>query len=279
MQLINGTVLADTIKQQVAHDVQTLPEQPRLGVLLVGDDPASHLYVRLKREAAERAGIALDIRLCDASISDDELVACINAWNADPHTHAILVQLPLPAGHDETRVIGAIDPVKDVDGFHVAHLAAWETGTASIIPPVHEGVLRLINATDTPVNLARVTIIANSEIFAKPLAHLLKTAGAFVSVMSADALDPATLRESDIVITAVGKPGLITSPMVKNTVVLIDVGTTKLPNGKVVGDVDRDSFIHTEAWISPVPGGVGPMTIAQLLMNVVRLCRAQTASS
>ncbi len=258
---------------------RTLPMQPRLGVLLVGDDPASHLYVRLKREAAEQAGIALDVQTRDATTPDDELIACIQAWNADPQTHAILVQLPLPTGHDESRVIGAIDPVKDVDGFHPAHLAAWDTGMASIIPPVHEGVLRLINATDVPVNLAHVALIANSEIFAKPLAHLLRTAGSFVSVMSADTLDPATLRESEIVITAVGKPRLITSPMVKNDVVLIDVGTTKLPNGKLAGDVDLDSFSHTNAHITPVPGGVGPMTIAQLLTNVVRLCRAQTTTT
>lgn len=276
MQLIDGKALAEQIKQRVTEDVRALHVQPKLGVLLVGHDPASELYVRLKKESAERAGIAIDLRIFDASVTDEEVIHQIHAWNADSKTHAILVQLPLPEGHDESRVVRAIDPVKDVDGFHPAHLDAWDNGSASIIPPVHEGVLRLIASTQVEINTAHVSLIVNSDIFAKPLTHMLQTAGAFVHVMKSDALDARTLRESQIVITATGKPKSITSPLVAKDAIIIDIGTTKLPNGKTVGDVDLDSFTFTDAQITPVPGGVGPMTIAQLLENVVRLCRAQS---
>lgn len=271
MQLIDGKALARQIRDELASRVKMLPDQPRLQVMLVGHDPASEIYVALKEKAALEAGIAIEVARLAADTPDEQLIEQLKRWNQDKSVHAILVQLPLPAGHDEDRVIQAIDPRKDVDGFHPEHLEAMREGSISIIPPVVEGCLRLLNQADLTVNGSRVVVIANSSIFALPFERLLKVAGAFVTVMQPDELNRQVLATADAVVIAIGRPEFLNRSMTKRDAVIIDVGTNRLDDGRVVGDVDLKSYEETEAKITPVPGGVGPMTIAMLLKNVIDL--------
>ncbi len=276
MHLIDGKTLARKIRDEIAEDVQRMKRDPKLAVLLVGNDPASHLYVTLKEKAAAEAGIRLDTRRLPAETTDDELVRIIEGWNADTDVDAILVQLPLPPNHDEKRIIASLDPQKDVDGFHPRNIEKLLAGNPIIVPPVHEGILRLMSTTPVRVNGANVVIIGNSDIFATPLKRLLTTAGASVDVMSPDDLQKTLLAQADVVVIAVGRAAFLHPSMTKDDVVIIDVGTNRLPNGTVIGDTDQASYEKKEnVWLTPVPGGVGPMTIAQLLKNVVRLAQAR----
>ena len=265
MTPINGKDLAATIRAEVAQTISTLPSPPGLGVLLVGDDPASHLYVNLKEKAARETGIHTDIQRVPADTSDDTLERVIRAWNADASIHGILLQLPLPAGHHTNTLIAAIDPAKDVDGFHPQ---------TTVLSPVHEAVLRLIGATAMDPRGKSVTILANSETFSEPLARVLQRAGFLTATMHPDLLDGDLLRASNVIVTAVGRPGLIGPDLVMPGAVLVDVGTTKDAHGRVRGDVDTEALASTDGWFTPVPGGVGPLTVALLLQNVVRLYEA-----
>lgn len=271
MQKINGTALAQASRAELKELITKKGLKPSLAVLLVGDDQASALYVRLKKKAAEELGIKVEVEHLEASMPEAKLIELIQTWNRDPSIDAILVQLPLPSHFNEQAVIDAMDSDKDVDGFHPDNLAELAEGNAYIIPPVHEGILRLIGQTPVHINGARTVLIGNSEVFLKPLERLLKTAGAVVTRLTADQLANEALKEADIVISAVGKPEFITAKHVKDDAVLIDVGTTKSADDTVVGDFALKTFEDTDCWITPVPGGVGPMTIAQLLWNVYSL--------
>ncbi len=271
MHEINGKRLAEELRNELKAELKRAGIIPRLAVLLVGDDPASALYVKLKKKAAEEVGIKVDIEHAAADTPEAKLVALIQRWNQDSTIHGILVQLPLPIHHDEQKIIDAMDARKDADGFHPENLEKLYRGEATIIPPVHEGILRLISKAPVRVNGARTVIVGNSEIFTKPLERLLTTAGALVTRLAADQITDERVKAADIVISAVGSPRLIKPEHVRDDAVLIDVGTTKEANGKIAGDVDRSSFKETDCWITPVPGGVGPMTIAQLLWNVYHL--------
>lgn len=271
MHIIDGKALAEELRQDLAKKLKNSQVQPFLAVLLVGNDPASALYVKLKKKAAEEIGIRVEITHKDDSCSEDELVGLIQAWNQDLGVHGILVQLPLPARYNEQRVIDTMDPQKDADGFHPENVAALYRGEAAIIPPVHEGILRLISKTPVHVNGARTIIFGNSDIFTKPLERLLKSAGAIVTRLSAHDVGREEVQEADIVISAIGTPHFIQPKHVKPNAVLIDVGTTKIENEKLAGDIEFKAFEETDCWITPVPGGVGPMTIAQLLWNVFAL--------
>ena len=271
MKRVDGRTLAASIRADVAAAIAAKNLQPRLGVLLVGEDPASRLYVQLKEKAAAEVGIATDIQRLPATTSDEDLIRCIDAWNADPAIHGILVQLPLPEGHDTNLIIERIDPKKDADGFHPSNIEALLSGTGTIISPLHEGILRLIAATDIRVNASHVSIIGNGDIFIRPLAYLLTKAGAIVTTMQPDDLQRRELLTSQIIITAVGKPNLVSQHVVASGTCVIDVGTSTLANGHVVGDVDAASLEPLDGWLTPVPGGVGPMTIAMLLKNVMQL--------
>jgi methylenetetrahydrofolate dehydrogenase (NADP+)/methenyltetrahydrofolate cyclohydrolase len=275
MKPIDGKSLAASIREDVKHDVSQLPSPPGLGVLLVGEDPASHVYVNLKEKAAKEAGIRTDIRRLSAHLSDDELELIIRDWNADPAIDAILIQLPLPAGHDADRLINVMDPKKDVDGFHPDTIKRLLAGEATIISPVHEAVLRLIAATGFDPRNKAATILANSETFSKPLAYLLQRAGFITAVMHPDVLDSEVLQTSDVIVSAVGRPGFVGADLVKPGTIIIDVGTTKDEYGMVRGDADAAGLHDVDGWLTPVPGGVGPMTVALLLKNVVRLALAQ----
>lgn len=273
MHLIDGKTLAATLQADLQALLKTSGLHPRLAVLLVGNDPASSLYVKLKKKAAEEIGIQVDITHKDDTCSTADLIALIEGWNQDPAIDGILVQLPLPAAYDEQKAIDAMAAKKDADGFHPENIAALTQGKAAIIPPVHEGILRLINQAPVHVNGARTVIIGNSEIFTKPLERLLTTAGSLVTRLGPDDLSRSEVKAADIVISAVGSARFIKPVHVKDGAVLIDVGTTTLENNKISGDVDRHAFEETDCWITPVPGGVGPMTIAQLLWNVYILAK------
>ncbi len=278
MHLIDGKALALNIRATVADEVRALGFSPQLGVLLVGDDAASKLYVTRKKKAGEEAGIRIDLRHLPAETSDEEVLSLIETWNHNQDVDAILVQIPLPAPHDEHRVIGAIDPAKDVDGFHPKNVEALLAGQGTIIPPVHEGILRLINEAPITVNGSQAVVLANSDVFAKPLVRLLTLAGMFVTAMHPDTLDKDLLKRADVVVIAIGRARFLFPGFTKPDAVIIDVGTNHDETGTLCGDVDIQAYEQTEAWITPVPGGVGPMTIAQLLQNVVRLARVRRSS-
>jgi methylenetetrahydrofolate dehydrogenase (NADP+)/methenyltetrahydrofolate cyclohydrolase len=269
MQRIDGRALAASIRKDTAERIRSAGITPKLAVLLVGDDAASHLYVSLKEKAALEVGIVTDIRRVSGSVSDDALIEQIELWNEDPNVHGILIQLPLPAGHDETRVVSAMDPKKDVDGFHPKNIEALLAGSGTVISPVHEGILRLIAATNVAPKNATATLITNSDVFTKPLAYLLQRAGSRVTTTNADDLDKRAVATAQIVVIAIGRAHFLKRGMVSADACIIDVGTNKISDKKTVGDVDAESLSDVSGWLSPVPGGVGPMTIALLLKNVV----------
>ena len=279
MHIINGREIARKIRDELLQEIAEKGLAPKLGVLLVGDDPASHLYVNLKEKAAAEIGIATDIRRLPAATSDDELKRIIKNWNRDAAVHGILVQLPLPEEHDTNAIIQEIDPRKDADGFHPTNVAALLEGRGKIIPPLHEGILRLIASTGMVMNGARATIVANSDIFSKPLDRLLRTAGAYTAILSPDDLHLSTLRDSQIIITAIGRPRVLTRDHIAPGAVVIDVGISTTAEKKIVGHVDAESVKDLPGWLSPVPGGVGPMTIAMLLKNVFSIAKDITLPS
>ena len=270
MNLIDGKALASQIRDDVRTQIQTRGKQPTLAVLLVGNDKASHMYVGLKEKAAKEVGIETHI-VKQAEMTDDEMMAQIESWNTDPAIDAILVQIPLPAGHDEQRILESIAPEKDVDGFHPQNRRKLLAGEGTAFPPLHEGILRLIASTPIALNGTKTVIIGNSSEFLEPLAYLLTKAGSFVETMNPDDLTIRNIKEAGIVIVAVGRPDFLTAKMVQDGAVLIDVGTNRRADGTVCGDIDVESMKTKNGWMTPVPGGVGPMTVAMLLSNVVRL--------
>lgn len=276
MHLIHGEKLAKQLRDEVALRVAKLSRIPRLAVLLVGDDAASHLYVSLKQKRAEEVGIDIEIAKASAAVKTEELVSQIQDWNAREDVDGILVQLPLPEGLDEDAVIAAIDPKKDVDGFHPENTKALFAGEPTLIPPVHEGVLRLI--ASTPLTLAGKTavVIVNSAVFGDPLVRLLKSTGLFVHTMKADELEAQTLRRADVIVIAVGKAKFLHAGITRKDAVIIDVGTNRDEDDVLCGDVDMATYEPYDAWVTPVPGGVGPMTIALLLLNVVRVAETRS---
>ncbi len=276
MHIIDGKSLAQKIHSEIRQDIDALAHKPTLGVLLVGTDAASHIYVSLKEKAAHEAGILTDIRRLPIDCTDQEILKIISEWNADANISGILLQLPLPPGHDTNALIQSIDVHKDVDGFHPANIKKLLSGEGKIVSPVHEGILRLIASTGIDPRQKRTILIANSDIFAIPLEYILRRAGFLVERMSAESLNAELLAKADVIISACGKPFFISAGMITDGAILIDVGTTYLPNGKVVGDFDLPSFEKSECYITPVPGGVGPMTVALLLKNILQLATSNT---
>lgn len=264
--LLNGRQLASRIREKIKTRVAALPSQPGLAVLLVGVDPASHTYVGLKRAACEEAGIRFEQSLYFATEPEETLIHKIEELNARADIHGILVQLPLPT-QDADRVIAAIDPKKDVDGFHPANLEALRRGEPSIASAVALGVMKLLDEAKAHGHAA---CIVSSTLFAAPLEILLKERGVTSTVVQPE--DPTfaqQTREADILIVAKGIPGLIRGDMVKPGATVIDVGTTRTEEG-LKGDVDFESVQPVADAITPVPGGVGPMTVAMLLVNILK---------
>ncbi|MFT3804420.1 MAG: bifunctional methylenetetrahydrofolate dehydrogenase/methenyltetrahydrofolate cyclohydrolase FolD [Burkholderiaceae bacterium] len=276
-RLIDGAALAAQIKQQVALDAAALAARgvrPGLAVILVGDSQASAVYVRNKVKACEQAGIHSVFDHLPGDTPQSTLLARIAELNADPAIHGILVQLPLPAQIDPQSVIAAIDPAKDVDGFHVRNAGALMTGAPLFKPCTPYGVMKMLEHTGTPLRGAEAVVVGASNIVGKPMALMLLQAGATVTICNSKTRDlPAHTRRADVLVVAVGRERMITGDMVKPGAVVIDVGMNRHSSGpkagKLCGDVDFDSAVNVAGAITPVPGGVGPMTIAMLMVNTI----------
>lgn len=270
---IDGKALALRVREEVANRVQHLKQRgitPGLTVVLVGEDPASQVYVRNKALACEKAGMNSKVITLAANTSQDELLALIEKLNADTEVHGILVQLPLPAPLDEHAVIEAIDATKDVDGFHISNAGLLLTGKPLFRPCTPYGVMKMLADEQVDLRGAEAVVVGASNIVGKPMALMLQAEGATVTLCNSKTKDLAAhTRRADVLVVAVGRPNMITADMIKPGAVVIDVGINRLDNGKLAGDVDYDSASQVAAAITPVPGGVGPMTIAMLLVNTV----------
>ncbi len=272
-QLLDGNLLSRQIRTEIATASAILSAKgtkPGLAVILIGENPASEIYVRNKVKACEEANIRSRLIRLPASISESDLLDHIHSLNTNPEIHGILVQLPLPQQIDSFKVLESIDPMKDVDGFHVANAGALMTGKPLFKPCTPYGCMKLLESIDYPIRGARAVIVGASNIVGKPMAMLLLQAGATITICNSKTKDiGAHTREADILVVATGIPKMITANMVKPGAVVIDVGINRLPDGKLCGDVDFDEVKYVAGWISPVPGGVGPMTITMLLQNTL----------
>lgn len=291
MNIIDGKSIAQKIRDEVKNDITQLGITPGLAVILVGADPASHLYVGLKEKASGEVGIHFEKYLFFATEPQEKIIKKIEVLNADQNIHGILVQLPLPPQFDENKIIESIDPKKDVDGFHPENMKKFLSGEKSIVSPLILGIMELIKSTDQKIEnspkLSRVwgypasnvvqgkkiAILANSEIFSRPLQKIFENNDITVSLSPEN--PGKIISDADIVIVALGKAQIIKQEMAKEGVIIIDIGTNYMLDGKTVGDVDIETFQEKKCWVTPVPGGVGPMTVAMLLRNILEMAKSQ----
>jgi methylenetetrahydrofolate dehydrogenase (NADP+)/methenyltetrahydrofolate cyclohydrolase len=273
-RLIDGKALALQVRERLATESAAVLAKtgmkPGLATILVGDDPASHLYVKSKQKACDAAGIYIDDHKLPSSTTQAELLALIEKENADPKIHGILVQLPLPKHIDSKVVLEAVSPDKDADGFHPYNFGRLVEGHPVFEACTPKGVIKMIESTGVSIEGKRAVVLGRSNIVGKPLALMLLQRNATVTICHSKTKDlPAVCREAELLLVAIGKAKFVTADMVRDGAVVIDVGTNRLPDGKVVGDVDFEPVSQKAGWLSPVPGGVGPMTIAMLLDNTV----------
>jgi len=272
-QLIDGNALSRQLRTQVSERVATLKSKgltPGLAVVLVGDNPASQVYVRNKVKACEDTGMHSLLERYDTSLSEAELLARVEALNNDPTIHGILVQLPLPGHIDAHKVIEAISPAKDVDGFHVASAGALLVGQPGFWPCTPYGCMKMLESIGYDLRGKHAVVIGRSNIVGKPMALMLLQQNATVTVChSATANLKAQTLQADVIVAAVGKRNVLTADMVKPGAVVIDVGMNRNDEGKLCGDVDFDGVKEVAGYITPVPGGVGPMTITMLMVNTL----------
>ncbi len=272
-KIIDGNALSKQLRTEIATNSAILTAKgtkPGLAVVLVGSNPASQIYVRNKIKACHDANIYSELINLDENTSQVDLLRIIHELNENPSIHGILVQLPLPAHIDSYSVLESINPNKDVDGFHVANAGALMTGKPLFIPCTPYGCMKMLESIEYPIRGARAVIVGASNIVGKPMAMLLLQAGATVTICNSKTKDlSAHTKEADILVVATGKPKMILGQMVKPGAVVIDVGINRLPDGKLCGDVDYDEVKYVAGWITPVPGGVGPMTITMLLQNTL----------
>jgi methylenetetrahydrofolate dehydrogenase (NADP+) / methenyltetrahydrofolate cyclohydrolase len=279
-QVLDGKTVAQAVKDEVTAAVAGLAYRPGLATVLVGDDPGSHSYVRGKRRDAAEVGIESIHHEIDASVGQDQLIALVESLNADDAVDGILVQLPLPGDLDGEATVEAIDPAKDVDGLHPFSLGKLMLGRAGLRPCTPSGVLRILDHYGIETAGARAVIVGRSFLVGRPLAMMLSERGAdsTVSVAHSRTEDlPAVTREADILVAAAGSPGLIGDDHVRPGATVIDVGVNRTEEG-LVGDVDFDAVVDIAGAITPVPGGVGPMTRAMLLSNTLRAAEARRAA-
>ena len=281
-QLIDGNALSRQLRTEVAQRAAALRARgttPGLAVVLVGDNPASQVYVRNKVKACEEAGLHSVLEKYDASLSEAELLARVEALNNDPAIHGILVQLPLPAHIDDHKVIEAISPLKDMDGFHVASAGALMVGEVGFKACTPYGCMKMLESIGMKdLRGKHAVVIGRSNIVGKPMAMMLLAANATVTVCHSGTFDLAAMtRQADIVVAAVGKRNVLTADMVKPGAVVIDVGMNRNDEGKLCGDVDFDGVKAVAGYITPVPGGVGPMTITMLLVNTLEAAERAAA--
>ena len=272
-KIINGIQLSNTLRTEVAQRAAALTakgQQPGLAVILVGDSQASQVYVRNKIKACEENGIHSVFEKYEASMTEEQLLARIDALNHDPKIHGILVQLPLPVHIDAHKVIEAIAAEKDVDGFHISNAGLLMTGQPLFRPCTPYGVMKMLESIDYPVRGAHAVVVGASNIVGKPQAMLLLQAGATVTICNSKTRDLGHhTRDADILVVATGKRNIVTADMIKPGAVVIDVGMNRDDAGKLCGDVEYEAALDVAGWITPVPGGVGPMTITMLLVNTI----------
>jgi methylenetetrahydrofolate dehydrogenase (NADP+)/methenyltetrahydrofolate cyclohydrolase len=273
-KIIDGKSLARSVlasAKAAAADLTARGVQPGLAVILAGDNPASRVYVRNKGRACEQAGVRSELHEYPGSATTAALLERVAALNADPRVHGILVQLPLPEHIDTERVLSSVSPLKDIDGFHAQNLGALVSGRPGFVPCTPAGVMRMLEHESVPLAARHAVVIGRSTIVGKPMALLLLRRDATVTIChSKTAALGAIAREADVLVAAVGRTRLVTAAMVKPGACVIDVGINRLPDGKLAGDVDFDSVREVAGLLTPVPGGVGPMTVAMLIENTVR---------
>ena len=279
--IIDGKSLAATVRAAQKSAIESLAARgarPGLAAVLVGDDPASRVYVRNKARACEETGVRSESHEFPENVSQSTLIECIARLNADRAVHGILVQLPLPRQLDAARILAAVSPAKDVDGFHAVNLGALVQGRPGFVPGTPAGVMRLLEHADVALAGKNATIVGRSTIVGKPLAMLLLQKDATVTICHSKTRDLASItRQADILIAAVGQAKLITAGMVKPGACVIDVGVNRMADGKLAGDVDFAAVKEIAGSITPVPGGVGPMTVAMLIVNTVRAAELSIA--
>ncbi len=290
-KLIDGKAIAQKVKNELTQDIETLIESgvtPGLAAVLIGDDPASHIYVRSKERACKKIGIYSEVIRESADFPEEELIDLIDQLNARRDIHGILIQSPVPKHIDEPAMVLRIDPAKDVDGFHPQSVGKMLLGSPSFLPCTPLGVVRMLQEIGVDPKGKKVVILGRGNIVGKPLAAMLMQkwpgCNATVTVCHTGTKDiPAETRQADILVAAMGKPKFVTADMIKDGVVIIDVGVNRVDDPSkekgyyVCGDVDFDACLPKASMITPVPGGVGPMTIAMLLHNTVRAAKNMAA--
>ena len=279
-ELISGKIVSQKVREDIARDVESFKAKynraPGLAVIMVGDNPASAVYVRNKHKACLEVGITSYQIEFDKDISEETLLNKIDELNADSNVNGILVQLPLPAHISEEKVINRISPCKDVDAFHPENVGKITIGNYDFLPCTPAGIVELLNYYNVEIKGKKCAVIGRSNIVGKPMALLLTERNGTVTLCHSRTVDlPAITREADIVVVAIGKPEFLTRDMVKEGAVIVDVGINRLPDGKLVGDVKFDEVEPVASKITPVPGGVGPMTITMLLKNTLTAAEKQ----
>ena len=271
MRLIDGKGIAQGIRADIKEEIARLKIRPGLAAILVGENPASKIYVRNKRKACEEAGIYSEEHALPEGISEANLMALIEKLNSNPAIHGILVQLPLPKTVCERRILDAVTPQKDIDGFHYMNVGKLVANENGFYPCTPLGVIALLKAAEVKISGSHAVVVGRSNIVGKPAALLLLHENATVTLCHSKTKDLAQiLRQADILVAAIGKARFVTAEMVKEGAVVIDVGINRLDDGKLVGDVDFGAVAEKCSAITPVPGGVGPMTIAMLLANTLQ---------
>lgn len=272
-QIIDGKKTAETVRAEWKLRAERLIQsgiKPGLAVIIVGDNAASGIYVRNKVRACSEIGIYSEVHSFSQNADQNEVLDCIQALNENPHIHGILVQLPLPPHFENNRVIASIAIEKDVDGFHLYNVGALVTGNTIFSPCTPYGVMVMLEKYHIPIEGRHAVVVGRSNIVGKPMAFMLLEQGATVTICTSKTRDlPQFTKKADILVVATGKPRMITAEMVKPGAVVIDVGINRLPDGKLCGDVDYESVKAIAGYITPVPGGVGPMTITMLLCNTI----------
>lgn len=276
--IIDGKVIAREVRNEVKEEIERLNKAsgvvPGLGVVLVGNDPSSHIYVRNKEKACQEAGIRSKEHLLPETVSEREMLSIVHNLNQDNEIHGILVQLPLPSHINAETIFRAISPAKDVDGFHPVNQGLLLSGGEGFKPCTPLGIIRLLDSVGCDPKGKRAVIVGRSNIVGKPVALMLLARHATVTLCHSRTVDlPGEVSQADIVVAAIGKANMIRGEWIKPGAVVIDVGINRLPNGKLAGDVEFETAKERASWITPVPGGVGPMTICMLLFNTLRAAK------
>ncbi len=278
-QIIDGKAISKKVKEELKIEVEKLRVRgivPKLSVVLVGDDPASKVYVRNKEKSAAQVGIESETIKLPAETTEEELVNLVKKLNTDPEVNGILVQLPLPDHISKDRIIETISPEKDADGFHPYNLGRLLAGIPSVVPCTPNGIMRMLDEIGFELKGKNAVVIGRSVIVGKPVAQLLLSRHATVTMCHSRTRNiEFYTKNADVLVVAVGKPEIVNGEMIKEGAVVIDVGINRKEDGKLVGDVHFESASQVASWITPVPGGVGPMTVAMLLYNTVYLTKQQ----